>query len=166
MVRPGRLREGALDLIVNAGVWLGLGVVLAMSELFLPGFFSLLLGLAAVVVAGAIQLGWIDGWMTALTTWFVVSILLIVTLRNSLMRIFPGGTSTGSTDDDASAKGSICMAISDIATDGSTGQIMFRETSWQARAATRPIRKDSRVKLLTRDGLVWVVEHIDKDIPQ
>lgn len=152
-----------MDYLSNPLFWLALGLALIISELVVSGFVVMFLGFSAVVVATLLQFSIISSWMAALTLWLVVSIILIASLRSFLQGIFPGETSTGSTDDDAAARGSICVAITPIANDHAEGQILFRDSTWSAQSLTRSIPSGARVKLVTREGLVWFVEPVTEE---
>jgi inner membrane protein len=139
-------------------VCLGVGVGLIVAELALPGFVSIFLGLAALVVAGLLWGGWIEGWTSISIAWVAVSIFLIMTLRSTVMKFFPGDTSVGSMDEDGDASGSVVEVVKDIKAGSSEGQVLFRDAVWSARSVSGPIAKGKNARLVRRDNLVWIVE--------
>lgn len=150
------------DMSASYGMWLILGVALMLAELALPGFISLFLGASACLVGLLIWCGLIKSGEQALIAWPVLSIFLILTLRSSLLRLFPGDTSVGSVDDDANERGQIVLAVSDIGGAGAEGQIDFRDTLWLARSVGELITKGTKVQLVERHGLIWIVKRVDE----
>lgn len=151
------------DVFSGALGWLIVGIVLMVAELVLPGFVSVFLGAAAVIVAGLMATGLIGSAATAFIAWLVISIALVLSLRSTLMRFFPGDTSKGSVDEDAQAAGSIVVAATDVSPDDANGQVEFRETLWHARSAYGVVAKGMKARLVRREGLVWIVEIVRPD---
>lgn len=149
-----------MDFAQQSLVWLIVGVVLIAAELLLPGLISVFLGLAALVVAALIHFGFVASASMAILTWVVVSVVLVLTLRSSLMKFFPGDTSVGSLDEDAQAKGSVVDVVRDVAFEHSEGQVNFRDALWSARSLGGPIRKGERARLVRRENIVWLVEPV------
>lgn len=154
----------ALELLAEPMGWLILGIVLILSELILPGLISIFMGIAALLLAGIIGVGFISNWMSAVIAWMVLSIVLIITLRAWTLKIWPGETSKGSMDEDEDAKGSLVNAVTDITSDEIGGQINFRDALWQARTDGRVIKNGETVRLVKRSGLVWTVSPINSEI--
>lgn len=134
------------------------GVALMLAEFVLPGFISLFLGMAGVLVAGMIGLGWISAWPSIAMAWVGVAIVLVLTLRSTLMRYFPGEKSKGSVDDDSLARGTLVEVVKDVTESNEDGQIMFRDAVWSARSASVAIPRGARARLLRRENLLWIVE--------
>lgn len=147
----------------SAATWLVLGVALMLAELVLPGLISIFLGAAACLVAGMLALGILQSQVAALIAWLLIAIALVLALRSTLMRFFPGDTSKGSLDEDAQAAGSIVVAASDLSADHDNGQIAFRETLWLARTVCGTVKKGANARLIRREGLVWIVEPVEPD---
>jgi membrane protein implicated in regulation of membrane protease activity len=142
--------------------WLIGGGVLMLLELVVPGGIAFFLGLGAVLVALLLQLGLVDGWMQAFTTWFIGSLALILGLRGLVQKIFPAEIGKGNTDEDLDAYNQIVEVFERIPAQGQ-GRIDFRGSTWAARNyhADRDLEKGSRVRIVYRDNLVWIVEAIE-----
>lgn len=153
-----------MDLLIEPAGWLILGIILILSELILPGLISIFMGIAALLIAGTISVGFISNWMSAVIAWMVLSIFLIITLRAWTLKIWPGETSKGSMDEDKDAQGSLVNAVTDITSDEIGGQINFRDALWQARTDGRVIKNGEIVRLVKRSGLVWTVSPINSEI--
>lgn len=139
-------------------VCLAAGVGLMFAEVILPGFVSVFIGMAGVLVAAIVWLGWLEGWTPVLFTWLGISIFLILTLRSTLMKFFPGDKSVGSMDEDADAKGSVVEVVKAVSSGNNDGQIMFRDAVWSARSAGKALALGTKARLVRRENLVWVVE--------
>ena len=153
----------ALESLAEPTGWLILGIILILSELILPGLISIFMGIAALLIAGIISIGFISNWMSAVIAWMVLSILLIITLRAWTLKIWPGETSKGSMDEDEDAQGSLVNAVTDITSDEIGGQINFRDALWQARTDGRTIKKGETARLVKRSGLVWTVSPLNPE---
>ena len=134
-----------------------------LAELAVPGMISVFLGAAALLTGLLISAGFIGSWMGAIITWMVLSILLIATLRASVLKLFPGETSKGSVDADGDARGTLVTALSDITSEPIGGQIDFRDAVWQASCQDGLIKQGATVRLVRRNGLVWTVEPVSRD---
>lgn len=137
--------------------WLIFGAILMALEALLPGLVVIFLGMGAMVVSLFIYQGWIEGWMTILTSWFIISLVFIVTLRSLFYRLLPGDTNYGEYDEDQDAAGTIVDVVQDIHRDDKNGRIKFRGTTWIAMSEKEPIPAGSKAKLVTRKDLIWYV---------
>jgi inner membrane protein len=139
--------------------WLIGGVVLMLLEFVVPGGIAFFLGLGAVLVALSLQLGLLDGWMQAFTTWFIGSIALLLGLRGLVQKMLPAEVERGKTDEDLDAYNQIVEVFERIPAQGQ-GRIDFRGSTWVARNyhADRDLEKGSRVRIVFRDNLAWLVE--------
>jgi membrane protein implicated in regulation of membrane protease activity len=140
--------------------WLISGIALIVLELVVPGAILMFLGAGALVVAFLLWIGTLDHWMGAFTTWFLVSLLLIIVFRSMVQR-FSGGTSErGSTDEDRDAAGTEVTVIETIRPDNQ-GRIRYRGTTWPAICHDQVLEADAKAKLVRRENLAWVVEPSD-----
>jgi membrane protein implicated in regulation of membrane protease activity len=142
--------------------WLIGGAVLMLLELVVPGGIAFFLGLGAVLVALFLQLGLLDGWMQAFTTWFIGSLALLLGLRGLVHKIFPAEVEKGKTDEDLDAYNQVVEVCERIPAQGQ-GRIDFRGSTWIARNyhADRDLEKGSKVRIVFRDNLAWLVEAIE-----
>ena len=73
-----------MDLFVNSLFWVIAGSALVVAELIIPGGIVVFLGIACLMVAGALWLGFISTWVGSLTLFFIASLTLILLLRSLL----------------------------------------------------------------------------------
>ena len=85
--------EGMSD-STQALVWMLLGLVLVISEAFLPGMTAGFLGVAALLTAGLVWVGLTGSFTAALLAWMGLSVGLVVGLRRVVLRMFPPATTT------------------------------------------------------------------------
>lgn len=137
--------------------WIVGGIALVVAEIVVPGMVLGFLGAAALLVALLLWLGVIDGLVPALITWFIGSIVMLVALRGLFQRWMPGDEETGSTDEDLDAFGTIAE-VAETIPKGEQGRIRFRGTTWVATCYEQTLETGSQAKLVTRDGINWVVE--------
>jgi inner membrane protein len=140
--------------------WIIAGVVLILLELILPGMVLGFLGGGALIVAALIWWGWIDTWTSSLTTWFIVSIVLLVALRGFFQRLVGGESEVQSTDEDVDAYGTIVDVVETI-TPEKQGRIHYRGAPWGAICYDGTIEAGDKAMLAFRENLVWVVEAAD-----
>ena len=140
--------------------WVVGGVILLLAEIVVPGMVLGFLGAAALMVAGLLWLGVIEGPVAALTTWFIGSIVLLVALRGMFQRLMPGDVEVQSTDEDLDAYGSV-VEVAETIPKGETGRIRFHGSTWTAICYERTLEAGSRARLVTRDGIGWVVEPME-----
>ena len=136
-----------------------LGIVLIAAELVLPGLVVVFLGAAAFIVAGAAAMGWINGWVAALTLWSVTSLVMVLGVRNMFTRLLPGHAVRQLTDEDVDAFGEEVDVVETVTTDGG-GRIRFRGSTWAAQTVQEELPAGSRARVVARDNLVWIVEPI------
>lgn len=148
-------------------VWFAGGVVLMLLEFVVPGGIAFFLGLGAVLVALLLQLGLIDGWVQAFTTWFIGSLVLLFGLRGVVHRIVPAETGRANADEDLDAYNEIVEVCERIPARGE-GRIMFRGSTWSARNyhEDRDLEQGSRVRIVYRDNLSWLVEACESGVKQ
>ena len=137
--------------------WIVAGVLMIFLELFLPGMVLGFLGSSALIIAALVWLGWLDTWVSALATWFVLSLVLLLTLRG-LFQCFIGGESgRQSTDEEQDAYGTIVDVVETISPE-QEGRIHYRDATWQAICYDATIEKGAKAMLIYRENLAWVVE--------
>ena len=144
--------------------WLVGGLILIALELVIPGGVVVFLGLAALLVGLLIWVGLLEGLVAAFTAWFVLSLLLIISLRGVVQRLMPGEEQWQSTDEDADAYGKI-VEVAETIEKGTEGRIHFRGSTWPATCYDKTIREGERARMVARDNLIWVVEPVDEDAP-
>ena len=137
--------------------WLVSGGVLIVLELVVPGAILMFLGSGALLVAFLLWIGVLDHWMGAFTTWFMVSLALIIVFRSMVQR-FSGGTSVAeSTNEDLDAAGTVVI-VTEIVRPQGPGRIRYRGTTWPAICHDHVLEINAKAKLVRRENLAWGVE--------
>ena len=111
--------------------WIIAGVVLLLVELVVPGMVLGFLGASALLVAGLVWMGWTDTWVASLTAWFVISLVLLVTLRGLFQKLVGGEVDRQTLDDESDAYGEIVEVVETI-TPEKQGRIRYRGSTWLA----------------------------------
>ncbi len=148
-------------------IWLVGGIVLMLLELFLPGGVAFFLGLGATSVALLLFLGLIDSPRQAFTAWFIGSLALLFGLRGAVQWFRLSTVEKSSTNEDMDAYNRIVEVAETIPKEGE-GRIYFRGTTWQARNyhGDQDLPRESRVRLIFRENLVWVVEGAEAKVSE
>lgn len=133
-----------------------------LAEIVLPGGITFLLGLSACLVAGLLYLELINGAIQAFTSWFLGSTIMLFALRSTVTQFLPATVEKGNTDEDLDAYDKIIEVVETIPA-GGEGRVSFQGTSWVARNYHNdiPCPKGTRVRILFRENLVWIVEHME-----
>lgn len=141
-------------------IWLGSGIFLMAIEFLVPGLVMVFVGLGALTVALGMHLGYIDEIVQQFITFFISSIIYLLTLRFLVLRFVPSVTRKENIDEDEEVIGSIVEIVADI-NSGEFGRVEHSGSSWQARAeGDQTILKGEQVKIIGRDNITWIVQKI------
>ncbi|SVB07191.1 uncharacterized protein METZ01_LOCUS160045, partial [marine metagenome] len=141
-------------------LWLGSGIFLMAIEFLVPGLVMVFVGLGALTVALGMHLGYIDEIVQQFITFFISSIIYLLTLRFLVLRFVPSVTRKENIDEDEEVMGSIVEIVADI-NSGEFGRVEHSGSSWQARAeGDQTILKGEQVKIIGRDNITWIVQKI------
>ena len=141
-------------------LWLGSGIFLMAIEFLVPGLVMVFVGLGALTVALGMHLGYIDEIVQQFITFFISSIIYLLTLRFLVLRFVPSVTRKENIDEDEEVMGSIVELVADI-NSGEFGRVEHSGSSWQARAeGDQTILKGEQVKIIGRDNITWIVQKI------
>lgn len=138
--------------------WVITGGILIVLELLLPGLVVVFLGSAALIVGWLLYMNWVDGWMQATTAWFIISIFLILTVRQLLAKLLPSNSEKKYSDEDIVAIGAIVPVTANIYPGKTDGRIRYQGTDWPARSEKTSILTGHSAKIRYRDNISWVVE--------
>ena len=139
-------------------IWLGSGLLLMVTELLLPGLVMVFVGMGALTVALGMYFGYIDGNIEQFITFFISSIIYLLTLRFLVLRFVPTDTQKENINEDDKVIGSIVEVVADIKS-GEFGRVDQSGSSWQARAeGDQTILKGEQVKIVRRDNITWIVK--------
>jgi len=129
-------------------------------EFLIPGLVMVFVGLGALTVALGMHLGYIDEIVQQFITFFISSIIYLLTLRFLVLRFVPSVTRKENIDDDEEVMGSIVEIVADI-NSGEFGRVEHSGSTWQARAeGDQTILKGEQVKIIGRDNITWIVQKI------
>ena len=141
-------------------IWLGSGIFLMAIEFLVPGLVMVFVGLGSLTVVFGMHFGYIDGILQQFTTFFISSIIYLLTLRFLVLRFVPSVTRKANIDEDEEVMGSIVEIVAEI-TSGEFGRVEHSGSSWQARAeGDQTILKGEQVKIIGRDNITWIVQKI------
>ena len=141
-------------------VWLGSGIFLMAIEFLIPGLVLVFVGLGSLTVVFGMHFGYIDGILQQFITFFISSIIYLLTLRFLVLRFVPSVTRKENIDEDEEVMGSIVEIVADI-NSGEFGRVEHSGSSWQARAeGDQTILKGEQVKIIGRDNITWIVQKI------
>ena len=129
-------------------------------EFLVPGLVMVFVGLGSLTVALGMHLGYIDGIIPQFITFFISSIIYLLTLRFLVLRFVPTDSRKENIDEDEVVIGSIVELVVDIEP-GELGRVEHSGSSWQARAeGDQTILKGEQVKIIGRDNITWIVQKI------
>ena len=141
-------------------LWLGSGIFLMAIEFLVPGLVLVFVGLGSLTVVFGMHFGYIDGILQQFITFFISSIIYLLTLRFLVLRFFTSVTRKENIDEDEEVMGSIVEIVADI-NSGEFGRIEHSGSSWQACAeGDQTILKGEQVKIIGRDNITWIVQKI------
>lgn len=141
-------------------LWLGSGIFLMAIEFLVPGLVMVFVGLGSLTVVFGMHFGYIDGILQQFITFFISSIIYLLTLRVLVLRFVPSVTRKENIDEDEEVIGSIVELVEDI-NSGEFGRVEHSGSSWQARAeGDQTILKGEQVKIIGRDNITWIVQKI------
>ena len=141
-------------------LWLSSGIFFTAIEFLVPGLVMVFVGLGALTVALGMYFGYIDDNVQQFITFFLSSIIYLLTLRFLVLRFVPSVTRKENIDEDEEVMGSIVEIVADI-NSGEFGRVEHSGSSWQARAeGDQTILKGEKVKIIGRDNITWIVQKI------
>ena len=141
-------------------LWLGSGIFLMAIEFLVPGLVLVFVGLGSLTVVFGMHFGYIDGILQQFITFFISSIIYLLTLRFLVLRFFTSVTRKENIDEDEEVMGSIVELVEDI-NSGEFGRVEHSGSSWQACAeGDQTILKGEQVKIIGRDNITWIVQKI------
>ena len=141
-------------------LWLGSGIFLMAIEFLVPGLVLVFVGLGSLTVVFGMHFGYIDGILQQFITFFISSIIYLLTHRFLVLRFVPSVTRKENIDEDEEVMGSIVEIVADI-NSGEFGRIEHSGSSWQACAeGDQTILKGEKVKIIGRDNITWIVQKI------
>ena len=137
-------------------IWAIVGVVLIISEFFIPGFVIFFFGSGALLNAllTAIIPFLRSSILAQVLIWLGFSSLSLFVLRRYFAKIFSGRLFEGRISTDMA--GQKADVIEDISP-GKPGRIRFHGTTWRAVSDTEAFRSGEKVEILKKENMTYVV---------
>ena len=127
-------------------IWAGIGIVLMLAEIILPGGIVVLLGAACLVVASALAVGLVEGIVQALTLWFIASMVLLLAFRQLTQKLVGGDSHVDNTDEDVDLYNKTALVKTVIGPAQQQGRVEFQGTEWPALGDGSEIPVGSQVR--------------------
>jgi membrane protein implicated in regulation of membrane protease activity len=131
-------------------MWVVLGLVLIITEMIVPTFFIIFLGLSALIVAVTTLLGFSDSLASQLLVFAIASVLLMLLLRGKLKKAI-------SADEMQPDYMGQLATVTETIVPGREGKVSYRGSVWPA-VCESEIMKDSLVVIVGREGLCLKVK--------
>lgn len=150
-----------MESFLNPISWLGIGAVLMLLELIIPGGIVFFLGSACIIVAAAIYLDLVTSWIGALTLFFISSLVLIITLRALFSRFIEGDSTIANTNEILDEVDEIVEVLETIGPADKVGTVKFRGTAWRALGGGQEIPAGSMARIVSRENISLLVKAAD-----
>ena len=148
-----------LDLSQMEMGWAIAGIVFIVLEFVIPGGIVVFLGASCFLVVGALKLQIIEGMVQALSFWFVSSIVLILALRQFILKFIGSGETTKvETDEVLDYYGKTATVIETIGPGEQMGRISFQDSTWQAISDGQVIEAGETVTIICQQNIALLVE--------
>jgi membrane protein implicated in regulation of membrane protease activity len=131
-------------------IWAAIGLVLIITELVVPTFFIIFLGIGALIVAVTTFTGLSEGLNTQLLIFALSSILLMLLLRSRLKKRI----SAKEMEPEYMGK---LATVTETILPGREGKVSYSGSVWPA-VADSEIPKDSTVTIIGREGICLKVK--------
>jgi inner membrane protein len=142
-------------------MWAIIGFVCIGLEIVMPGFVIFFFGIGGLLTAICSLVPFISDilWLQVLI-FIALSVMSLLFLRRHFSRIFLGSifdSRKGNAEEDGVGK--IAEVIETV---GSIveGRIRFQGTTWKARSREGDIQVGKKVRILSREGITYIVESI------
>ena len=118
-----------MDFLLNIMFWIILAIIFGVAELVIPGAVLIFLAASGLLVAVCIAIGLVDTWISALTLWFISSLVMLIALRGLVTRFAPGDESFSNPDDILDG---VAEVVETIGPGENVGRVSFRDITWNA----------------------------------
>ncbi|MCL2917775.1 NfeD family protein [Shewanella litorisediminis] len=139
-------------------IWAGIGVVLMLAEVIVPGGIVILLGASCLLVSGALALGLVDGFVQSMTLWFIASMVLLLGFRHITQRVVGGDSHVDNTDEALDIYNQTALVKADIGPGEKAGRVEFQGADWPALGDGSLIPSGTQVRVICRENISLIVE--------
>ncbi|MGE5397198.1 MAG: NfeD family protein [Chitinophagales bacterium] len=136
-------------------VWLVIGILCGIVEVFTLGFWFLWLALGALLVSLGVKLGLLSGLGAQILVFAVITVFFIVFTRPLVMKFFKTKEVRSNVDSLVGAIGLVTQEITPF----QTGQVKLNGEVWTA-SANQEIPENSRVVVRAIEGVKILVEPV------
>ena len=137
--------------------WFILGILFIVLEFILPGLISVFVGMSSLTVYALFKAEIIDSFFQGLAIFFLSSIVYLLVFRTAIQKFIPSSFRKQNMNEDIDADGDEVVVIENINA-GETGRILYRETTWQAKAvAENSFKEGDNAYICGRDNLTWKI---------
>lgn len=137
-------------------LWIIAGIVMVVLEFLIPGGIISFVGLSAIIVGVGIYFKIIDSVASAFITWFITSLILLLTLRSVFMKYFEGDSVVQDVDEDKDSIGAIVEVIEEVEP-YKEGRVRYRETTWIARSDEH-FDIGAKARIINREGNIYIIK--------
>ncbi|EJO70773.1 MULTISPECIES: NfeD family protein [Leptospira] len=139
-------------------LWIGGGVLLILTEFFIPGTFVAFLGTSGIITGIVVYFFDISiGWQFGL--WIFLSALLIYVGSTAIRKIFPAQIEHSIPKNDEVGK--LVPVVKDVLVERKGGRVLFQGVEWDAISKKSRIPKGNKARILSRDNLTFLVEPLE-----
>ncbi|WP_016752335.1 NfeD family protein [Leptospira kirschneri] len=139
-------------------LWIGGGVLLILTEFFIPGTFVAFLGTSGIITGIVVYFFDISiGWQFGL--WIFLSALLIYVGSTAIQKIFPAQIEHSIPKNDEVGK--LVPVVKDVLVERKGGRVLFQGVEWDAISKKSRIPKGNKARILSRDNLTFLVEPLE-----
>jgi inner membrane protein len=131
-------------------IWAAIGLALVITEMVVPTFFIIFIGVGALIVAGTTLLGFTGSFTTQLLVFAISSTILMLSLRGRLKKRL----SAKEMEPDYLGQ---LATVTETILPGREGKVSYRGSTWPA-VAEADIQKDATVIIIGREGLCLKVK--------
>ena len=136
-------------------IWMIFGLTMMVAELVIPGGIIVFLGISAMVVSGAIYMGWITSVTYALITWFITSIIFMLFLRSLFMKYFEGDSEIQDVEENSDIPGKTVEVIEEITPD-KPGRVRMRGSTWVANSEEHFKIGDTALVVTIKENILFI----------
>jgi membrane protein implicated in regulation of membrane protease activity len=139
-------------------LWIAIGMLLVLSELFITGFIAVFLGFGAIVTGIAIALGMSGEGALPFVVFSAASVGSLLALRSRFDNWFKGRLHAGDSDEaDEDFLGRDARVLRGFGErDQGRGEVHYRGAAWSARSDD-PLSEGDLVVITGRDNLTLLV---------
>lgn len=144
-----------MEAISDSQLWLIVGFLMLVIEMFNLSFFAFFIGMGALLTALLTYLGVLPTITYQIVTFSVSSVLFLIFLRKLLKKRFSQAKNGVDYTEFVGDKVTVLQAIPE----NGRGRIFYRGTEWEAVSIDgKSIEKDTLVTILKMDGIIAIVK--------